>query len=286
MAKQEQKHPKCAGGSLYVDTSCIDCGTCFHIAPQIFKEDNQTEKSYNCRQPDSLYEWTQVKEAILSCPTNSIGVVSPPENFRLASVELPRLITEQIYFCGYTAEASYGATSYFIRHPEGNILVDSPRFNQHLVKKLEELGGIKYMFLTHKDDVADHQQFHDHFHCQRVIHSNDVDARTDHCEIILHSAEDLELLTDARVIMTPGHTRGHIVLLYKNKYLFTGDHLFYDHENDQIYASRGVNWYSWDEQVKSVHKLAHHDFEWILPGHGGWVHKSPEKMKDSLNAIE
>jgi hypothetical protein len=34
--------------------------------------------------------------------------------------------------------------------PQGNILVDSPRFNPVLAKRIQELGGVKYMFLTHK----------------------------------------------------------------------------------------------------------------------------------------
>ena len=284
MAKQELKNHNCSSGPLFVDQTCIDCGTCFHIAPQIFKEDANS-KSYNVRQPDSLEEWIQVKEAILSCPTNSIGVTNAPLEFQTAPNELPRLITDDIYFCGYTAEESFGATSYFIKHPEGNILIDSPRFNQHLVKKLEAMGGIKYMFLTHKDDIADHQKFAEHFHCQRIIHSQDVDSRTEHCEIILHSEDDLLLLNHVKIITTPGHTPGHMVLLYKDKYLFTGDHLFYDHEADSIYASKSVNWYSWEEQVKSLHKLTSFQFEWILSGHGGWVHKDAQTLKNALQSI-
>ncbi len=39
----------------------------------------------------------------------------------------------------------------------GNILVDSPRFNPILAKRIEELGGVRHIFLTHKDDVGDHE---------------------------------------------------------------------------------------------------------------------------------
>lgn len=284
MAKYEFKNLECAPGALFVDTTCIDCGTCFHIAPDVFKEKNLL--SYIDRQPKDQHEWTRAKEAILSCPTNSIGVVNPPAEFRDAPIDLPRLIADEIYFCGYTSEDSYGATSYLIRHPQGNILVDSPRYNTHLANRIEELGGIKYMFLTHKDDIADHQKFADHFHCQRIIHFNDVDESTAHCEIILHNFDDVALLSDLKAVMTPGHTSGHMVLHYKNKFLFTGDHLFYNHEEDRIYASRNVNWHSWEEQVKSLHKLTRLDFEWVMPGHGGWTHKDPEGIKDYLNSIK
>ncbi len=53
-------------------------------------------------------------------------------------------------------------SSYLIRHAAGNILVDSPRFAGPLVRRIEALGGIRAMFLTHRDDVADHQRFSDH----------------------------------------------------------------------------------------------------------------------------
>lgn len=39
----------------------------------------------------------------------------------------------------------------------GNILVDSPRYNPILAKRIEELGGVRHIFLTHKDDVGDHE---------------------------------------------------------------------------------------------------------------------------------
>ena len=42
-----------------------------------------------------------------------------------------------VYHCGYHSELSFGAASYFIRRPEGNILMDSPRFTPALVKGLE-----------------------------------------------------------------------------------------------------------------------------------------------------
>lgn len=284
MAKINLKNENCTSGPLYVDTTCIDCGTCYHIAPEIFKEDRRG-KSYTLKQPSSLAEWTQAKEAVLSCPTNSIGVEHAPHEFQEAPLTLPRLITENIYFCGYAAESSYGATSYLILHPEGNILVDSPRFNKQLVKKIELMGGIKFMYLSHRDDVADHQQYADHFHCKRIIHERDVESGTLTCEIILHGDDEYSLTKDIRLITTPGHTPGHTVLLYKDQYLFTGDHLFYDPEANSVYASKSVNWYSWDKQVESLRKLTKYNFDWVFPGHGGWTHKDSATIKRELESI-
>jgi hypothetical protein len=60
---------------------------------------------------------------------------------------------------GYHSSASYGATPYFIRRYEegipANIMIDSPRFNSNLAKRIEQEGGLRYIILTHRDDVAD-----------------------------------------------------------------------------------------------------------------------------------
>jgi hypothetical protein len=55
-------------------------------------------------------------------------------------------------------------------------LVDSPRFATQLVRRIEELGGIRWMFLTHVDDIADHALFHRHFGCDRIIHQRETRA--------------------------------------------------------------------------------------------------------------
>ncbi len=80
------------------------------------------------------------------------------------------------YYCGFNSEASFGAWSYLIVRPQeqgGNVLVDSPRFNNPLAKRIEELGGVSLMLLSHRDDIADHAKFAAHFHCPRVMHEAD-----------------------------------------------------------------------------------------------------------------
>lgn len=268
MAKFSLAHPLNLPGPVFVDTTCIDCGTCFHIAPHIF--DEKSDKSVVIGQPDTGEEWSQAKRAIVSCPTNSIGVHKAPDAFKEADTDLPFKIQDNIYYCGYAAESSFGATSYFIERPEGNILVDSPRFHPHLVKELESRGGVSLMVLTHQDDVADHQKFRDHFQLRRLIHKDELSSGTKNCEIIWKDSEDLCMDKDLRFILVPGHTRGHLTFLYQNKYLFTGDHIFVNQERHELSSSRGVCWYSWPEQVKSTEKLLNYNFQWVLPGHGGW----------------
>ena len=87
------------------------------------------------------------------------------------------------------------------------------------------MGGVRYLYLTHRDDVADHQKYSQKFGCDRLLHANDISSGTRDVEIQLNGTEPFELDSDLLIIPVPGHTKGHTVLLYNQKFLFTGDHL-------------------------------------------------------------
>jgi glyoxylase-like metal-dependent hydrolase (beta-lactamase superfamily II) len=64
---------------------------------------------------------------------------------------------------------------------------------------------------------------------------------------------------------------------------FTGDHLWWSPVRRMLSASRSVDWYSWDEQLRSLEKLLDHDFRWVLPGHGRTFRAdSPAAMRREL----
>ena len=66
--------------------------------------------------------------------------------------------------------------------------MDSPRAAGPLLKNLESRGGIATMFLTHRDDVADHAAFHRRFGCERVLHERDVTPSTRDVERTIHDS--------------------------------------------------------------------------------------------------
>src|SRR5262249_58044920 len=112
-----------------------------------------------------------------------------------------------------------------------------------------------------------------------------VTAGTRELERRLAGTDPVALADDLLAIPTPGHTRGHAVLLYRDRYLFTGDHLAWSRRRNRLVAFRDACWYSWDEQIRSMERLLDLDrrFEWVLPGHGGRYHApSPEAMRDEL----
>lgn len=283
MANFKDQHPQNAPGPVFTDLSCIDCGTCFHLGAEIFEE-GPDEKSVVIKQPGNEAEWKQAKRAILSCPTNSIGVRDAPAMFKDLDPELPLKIAENVSYLGFTARSSFGATTYLIERPEGNVLIDSPRFHPWPIKELEKRGGVRWMILSHQDDVADHQKFHDHFGCERFIHADDVTRDTESVEHVLDGEGPFQIAPDLRIITTPGHSKGHVCINYQEKFLFTGDHIFVDEKKRLLTASRGVCWYSWEEQIRSTEKLLAEKFQWVLPGHGGWL-KTGEKSQEFMRAL-
>src|SRR3712207_1212793 len=111
-------------GAFYVDSTCIDCDTCRQLAPAIFRDHGDQSSVY--RQPETPKERLLAEMAIVACPTGSIGSLDRIDAKRAAN-SFPHRIVENIYYCGFNSENSFGAWSYMIVRPEGNVLVDSPR---------------------------------------------------------------------------------------------------------------------------------------------------------------
>ncbi len=280
MANPKLRLAENAAGEFFVDSTCIDCDTCRQIAPATFRDHGDQSSVY--RQPESKEELLLANMALVACPTGSIGA-GHLLNAKLGVDSFPYLIAENIYYCGFNSEDSFGAWSYLIVRPpdKGNVLVDSPRFASPLIKKIEKTGGIKQIFLTHRDDIADHDLFAEKFGATRIMHADDEAGRYG-IEQIIEGEDEVKLDDELTVIPTSGHTRGSQVLLYKSKYLFTGDHLAWSPNRNSLIAFRGVCWYSWTKQISSMEKLLDYDFEWVLPGHGRIAHRSKEEMKKHL----
>ncbi len=283
MANIQQRLPENVAGDFFVDATCIGCDTCSQLAPGIFHDHGEQCSVYH--QPETEAETSSALMALVACPTGSIGTTQK-HDAHIGIDAFPCQVDDNVYFCGFTSESSFGAWSYLITRPEsdgGNVLIDSPRYATQLVKRIEEMGGVSRMLLTHKDDVADHERFAEKFGCERVMHVDDGAVRFG-VERIIAGKEETQLDRDILLIPTPGHTRGHVVFLYRNKFLFTGDHLAWSPARQTLTAFRSVAWYSWTKQTESMARLLNYDFEWVLPGHGNLHHDSIQNMRYHLQS--
>ena len=275
--------PENAPGDLFVDDCCIACDTCRRLAPATFGGD-EDDRAFVAAQPVDDDARRQALLALVSCPVAAIGSTSGT-GVAAASRALPIPLTPDVLDCGYAAESSFGAASWLVLRPDGNVLVDSPRHAGPLVARVRALGGARYMFLTHRDDVADHARWARTLGCERVLHARDVTAGTRDVEVRLEGDAPVALADDLLAIPVPGHTPGSTALLFRETYLFTGDHLWGDAAG-ALGASRAVCWYDWHEQASSMERLAAHRFEWVLPGHGRpWRAASADAAREAVRAL-
>lgn len=272
-------------GDFFVDHACIDCDTCRWMAPETFNRQGGQSAVYS--QPSSSSARLAALQALLSCPTSSIQTENAPCDIVSVQKTFPLPINEErlpgIYLCGYHSEKSYGATPYLLKLPDGNIMIDSPRFTERLAERIESLGGIQTMFLTHLDDVADHAAWHKRFGCERIIHKEDVRSNTVDVETKLEGTGPWNISPGIDLIHTPGHTMGSVCLMHKPLgILFTGDHLALADDGETLTMFRQYSKLSVDMQIESVRALLPLNFTWILPGHGRRIDFKTKEDKDRV----
>eukprot|EP00904_Undaria_pinnatifida_P012486 jgi/Undpi1/8368/HiC_scaffold_25.g10836.m1 len=285
-------------GNLFVDESCIDCDTCRWMQGDTFV--SLGGKSAVARQPTSDEKRRGAYRAMFACPTSSIRVETADPVAKEALDDFPFPVDEErlpgVFHLGFHAENSFGCSPWFVQRPEGNVMMDSPRFHSSLAKGLERKGGVSLMVMSHIDDVADHQRWKNRFpEMRRVMHKADVQryGDTENVEVQLEESsadgringfDYWDLAEDLRVLHTPGHSLGSITLLFNpplskagsstevEGIAFTGDHLAM---SGRTGALTGFPMYGHDHvmQSKSMELLAQPDvnFRWILPGHGRMI---------------
>ncbi|MGP6192501.1 MAG: MBL fold metallo-hydrolase [Vulcanimicrobiaceae bacterium] len=281
MADPRRRLSTNASGDFFVDVSCIDCDACRQLAPATFAR--RGVASAVAAQPQTEAERAAALRALIACPVGAIGT-AVRHALGPALGAFPLHVDGPVSLCGFNDRATYGANSYFLVHRDGNWLIDAPRFTPHLVRAFERRGGIAYIFLTHRDDVGDASAYAARFGSTRIIHRADRHAQPD-AEVVVDGYEPISFAPRFTIVPTPGHTRGHCVLLH-DRFLFSGDHLAWDQQRARLAAYRDVCWYDWPEQVRSVLKLTVYDFEWILPGHGRSVRLSRDARRAAFERFE
>jgi len=282
MGDEKKRLDSNVAGNFFVDATCINCDTCRQLAPASFEEVG--DFSAVTTQPEGDDFVHQAYQALLACPVGSIGTEhSDRRQLNEAMASFPLHLEENVFYCGFNSEKSFGANSYFIQHPDGNWLIDSPRYIKHLVDAFDRMGGLRYIFLTHEDDVADADRYAKHFGAKRIIHRSDAAAVPD-AEWIVDGTEMIELIPQFRLIPVPGHTAGSCALLYGNRFLFTGDHLWWDPHSRSLDAPKRLVWRS-RVLVHSIQKLLEYRFEWVLAGHGDRIKLPSEAMQERLRSL-
>jgi len=280
MARPVDRNPGGAPGDWFVDTRCIDCDASRQLAPDLL--DRVDGLTVFRRQPETEDEIAAAWRAALVCPTLSIGNLAqrrPPAGV------FPFDEGDGVFRCGFNARSSFGAHSYFVVRPEGNLLVDGPRWAHELVDAFTERGGLAHVLLTHRDDIGDAQRYAEHFGARVWIHDADRVAAPFATDLLFGDAVST-IRPGLDAVPVPGHTRGSVMYLLDGDVLFTGDSLAWNPARDRLTAFRDVAWFSWEEQIRSLAKLAATvRFRRVLAGHG-WSHAGDaDALHDDLVAL-
>ncbi|MFV0315337.1 MAG: MBL fold metallo-hydrolase [Microthrixaceae bacterium] len=280
MARLDQTHPLDAPGEWFVDTRCIACGAATDWAPGLIDEDD-SGLSYVARQPSTPDEEAAMWRAAEACPTRSIGARS---RRRPDLPSFPHELTPGVWALGNNDRSSFGAHSYLVRRPEGNVLIDSPRYLRTLADGIDDLGGIAHVVLTHRDDVADAQRWAERYGAKVWIHADDARAAPFATDVI-DGRDIIAVSPGVDVVPVPGHTRGSVALHIAQRWLFTGDSLHWNRGRGQLDVFAPQTWFSWEELAASMDLLAGLHVEWVFPGHGMWHEVGAETYAAQMHAL-
>ncbi len=280
VARIDQRDDRNAEGPWFVDTRCIDCGTCRELVPELFG--HAGDQSVVAVQPGGPEAEHRAWLAAEACPTRSIG--RNPRTPRPAEL-YPLEVDGPVFDLGHTSDASFGATSYLVLRPDGNLMVDAPRFTRTLARPLDALGGVAQVLLTHRDDVADAPRWAERYGARVWIHEADAVAAPFATDL-LQGEEPVLIVRGVVAVPVPGHTKGSVAFSVDGTWLFTGDSLAWSHDRQDLIAFRDACWYSWTEQTRSLGRLGDAvNFSWVLPGHGARVRLEPEAAHRRLVAL-
>lgn len=113
MANKQKRLPANVAGDFFVDSTCINCDTCRQLAPETFAE--QGDYSYVWSQPIDVASRRRSTQALICCPTASIGNLGPNDAADVSN-DFPLAVDANVYYCGFNSAKSYGANSYFVLH--------------------------------------------------------------------------------------------------------------------------------------------------------------------------
>jgi glyoxylase-like metal-dependent hydrolase (beta-lactamase superfamily II) len=147
-----------------------------------------------------------------------------------------------------------GGVSYFILENFGNILVDCPAWDGENQEFLQEKGGMRWLFLTHRGAIGKVKEIQKVFDCQILIQEQEAYLLPG-LEVTTFQ-DEFALSPTTQAIWTAGHSPGSSCLYHRlyGGVLFTGRHVL-PNQAGQPVPLRISKTFHWPRQIANVRKL-------------------------------
>lgn len=131
-------------------------------------------------------------------------------------------------------------------------MIDTPRPGNSGL--LERQGGVRSLFITHRDSIGKATQFQQGSGCQLIIQEQEAYLLPE--AQVTSFQQEIQISPQIQGIWTPGHTPGSACLYYAQQggILFTGRHLL-PNPKGQIVPLRTAKTFHWRRQLRSVAHL-------------------------------
>jgi len=177
----------------------------------------------------------------------------PLPNQSNRSPKLPQAIWNNIFAFPPNRD-TLGGTAYFIVENEANILIDCPAWDDTNQKFLHDLGGVRWLVLTHRGAIGKTREIQETFGCEVLVQEQEAYLLPGLRVIKFQQEFTLSNLTQA--IWTPGHSPGSSCLYYAGEggVLFSGRHLLPNQQGEPV-PLRTAKTFHWPRQLKSIELL-------------------------------
>ncbi|BAU15028.1 beta-lactamase-like protein [Leptolyngbya sp. NIES-3755] len=147
-----------------------------------------------------------------------------------------------------------GGTSYLIVEKDGNLVIDSPAWDENTRSFLDSQGGVRKLIITHRGGMGKVREFQETFGCEVIVQEQEAYLLPN--VKVTAFQDSLEINSEIRVIWTSGHSPGS-TCVYSSAcggILFTGRHLIPNNQGDPV-PLRTAKTFHWNRQIRHVRKL-------------------------------
>lgn len=165
----------------------------------------------------------------------------------------PRSVFETVFAFPPNRDIA-GGTAYLILEADGNILVDCPAWDDATRSFLQQQGGVRWLFLTHRGAIGKVKSIQQETGCEVLIQEQEAYLLPQ--MQITTFQQEFRLSPTSLAIWTPGYSPGSACLYHDRNggILFTGRHLLPNQQGNPV-PLRIAKTFHWLRQLRSLAAL-------------------------------